>query len=71
MSHGRKNSVRGKVTDKKWIYLESCTFHRQKVVCLKRRERPQKKHTPQRGAISEGEKPHPRSDEASSDGKRE
>ena len=45
MPHGRKNSAKGKVIDKKWIYLERYTFHRQKVVCLKRRERPWKKHS--------------------------
>ena len=29
MSHYRKNSVKDKVTSKKWIYLERYTFHRQ------------------------------------------
>ena len=28
-SHGRKKSVRDKVTGKKWIYLERSTLHRQ------------------------------------------
>ena len=33
MSHHRKNSVRDKVTDKKWIYSDSerSTLHRQSV----------------------------------------
>ena len=36
MPHGRKNSVRDKVTGKKWIYLERNTLHRQRVGHLKR-----------------------------------
>ena len=35
MSHHRKNSVKDKVTSKKWIYLERYTFPRQKEVRLK------------------------------------
>ena len=38
MSHHRKNSVRDKVIDKKWIYLERNTRHRQSVAHLRRQE---------------------------------
>ena len=38
MSHHGKNSVRHKVTGKKWIYLERNTLHRQSVGHLGRRE---------------------------------
>ena len=34
-SHCRKNLVRDKAADKKWIYLERYTFHRQYVFCQK------------------------------------
>ena len=44
-SHHRKNSVRDKVIDKKWIYLERYTFHRQNAVYLKTQEPPWEKHT--------------------------
>ena len=47
MSQHRRNSARGKVIGKKWIYLERHTFHRQSVVRLKRQERPWEKHSPQ------------------------
>ena len=38
MSHGRKNSVRGKVIGKKQIYLDRDTLHRQSKVHLRRWE---------------------------------
>ena len=41
ISHQRKNSVRDKVTGKKWIYLERNTLHRQSVGYLRRQERDQ------------------------------
>ena len=40
MSHGRKKSVRDKVTGKKWIYLDRNTLHRQSVGHLRRQEWP-------------------------------
>ena len=40
ISHQRKNSVRDKVTGKKWIYLERNTLHRQSVGHLRRQEAP-------------------------------
>ena len=40
MSHQRKNSVRGKVIDKKWIYLDRDTLHRQNVGHLRRQVQP-------------------------------
>ena len=36
MFGGRKNSVRGKVIGKKWIYLERDTLHRKRVGHLRR-----------------------------------
>ena len=36
MFGGRKNSVRGKVIGKKWIYLERHTLHRENAIHLKR-----------------------------------
>ena len=41
MSHHRKNSVKDKVIDKKWIYLERSTLHRQSVYHLRSQEQPQ------------------------------
>ena len=41
MSHHRKNSVRDKMTGKKWTYLERNTLHRQSVGHLRRWEQPQ------------------------------
>ena len=38
MSHHRKNAVKKKVIDKKWIYLERNTLHRQSVGHLGRRD---------------------------------
>ena len=66
-----KDSVRGKVIEKKCIYLERYTFRRQNVVLLKRQEWPQntglswkvrvslgETHSTDRvWAISEGERP--------------
>ena len=46
MSQHRRNSARGKVIGKKWIYLERHTFHRQSVDHLRRRE------TPKYGVVS-------------------
>ena len=46
-SQQRRNSGRGKVIGKMWIYLERNTFHRQSVVRLKRREWSWETHTPQ------------------------
>ena len=41
MAHHRKNSVREKVIDKKWIYSERNTLHRQSGGQLRRLEWPQ------------------------------
>ena len=41
LSHRRKNSVRGKMIGKKWIYLERNTLHRQSVGHLRRQEKHQ------------------------------
>ena len=38
MSPCRRNSTRGKVIGKKWIYLERDMVWRQNAVCLKRQE---------------------------------
>ena len=59
MTHHRKKSERDKAIDKKWIYLERYTFHRQNVVHLKKQEQPWRKYTPQTRvwAISEYERP--------------
>ena len=46
MTHHRKKSVRDKAIDKKWIYLERYTFHRQNVICLKRKKRLWEKYSP-------------------------
>ena len=47
MSQHRRNSARGIMIGKKWIYLERYTFHRENVVCLKTQERSWEKHSPQ------------------------
>ena len=44
MSNHRKNSMRDKVKDKKWSYLE--ILHREDVVHRKRRARPWETHPP-------------------------
>ena len=38
MSHGRENSVRDKMTGKKWIYLGRNTLHRWSVGHFRERE---------------------------------